>query len=111
MMRGGEIFIPRISSMRITDLASAIDPDCKQETIGIRPGEKLHELLITRDDARHTLEFNDLYVIQPGIHMWDYVNSGVYGDGRGRPVSADFEYASNSNTQWLDSEQLKAFIE
>ena len=111
VMRGGEIFIPKIPSMRITDLASAIDPDCKQETIGIRPGEKLHELLITRDDARHTLEFNDLYVIQPGIHMWDYVDSAVYGDERGRPVPADFEYASDSNTQWLDSKQLKAVIE
>jgi UDP-N-acetylglucosamine 4,6-dehydratase len=61
VMRGGEIFIPKIPSMRITESASAIDPDCEQETIGIRPGEKLHELLITRDDARHTLEFKDLY--------------------------------------------------
>jgi UDP-N-acetylglucosamine 4,6-dehydratase/5-epimerase len=111
IMRGGEIFIPKIPSMRITDLATAIDPDCQQETIGIRPGEKLHELLITRDDARHTLEFKDHYVIQPGIHMWDYVDSAVYGDERGRPVAADFEYTSDSNTQWLDSKQLKAVIE
>jgi UDP-N-acetylglucosamine 4,6-dehydratase len=111
VMRGGEIFIPKIPSMRITDLASAIGPDCKQETIGIRPGEKLHELLITRDDARHTLEFDDHYIIQPGIHMWDYVDSAVYGQERGRPVPADFEYASDGNTQWLDSGQLKAIIE
>ena len=81
---------------------------CKQETIGIRPGEKLHELLITRDDARHTLEFEDLYVIQPGIHMWDYVDSAVYGDERGRPVAADFEYASDSNTQWLELEAVES---
>src|SRR5262249_48373062 len=111
VMRGGEIFVPKIPSMHITDLASAIGPHCQQETIGIRPGEKLHELLITRDDARHTLEFDDHYVIQPGIHMWDYVESAVYGKERGRPVPADFEYASNSNTQWLNSEQLKAVIE
>ena len=72
--------------MRITDLASAIDPDCQQETIGIRPGEKLHELLITRDDARpHLWNLTTSYVIQPGIHMWDYVDSAVYGDERGRP--------------------------
>src|SRR5262245_53710393 len=111
LMRGGEIFIPKIPSMRITDLASAIGPDCEQETIGIRPGEKLHELLITRDDARHTLEFDDLYVIQPGIHRWDYVDSAVYGGEHGKPVMADFEYASDSNTQWLDLKQLKAAIE
>jgi len=111
LMRGGEIFIPKIPSMRITDLAAAIGPGCKQETVGIRPGEKLHELLLTRDDARHTLEFDDLYVIQPGIHMWAYDDSTTYGGERGRRVAADFEYASNSNTQWLDSAQLKAAIE
>ena len=102
VMRGGEIFIPKIPSMRITDLATAIGPDCKQETVGIRPGEKLHELLVTRDDARHTLEFNDFYIIQPDIHMWDYDNSAVYGKERGTPVATDFEYASDSNTQWLE---------
>ena len=97
--------------MRITDLASAIGPDCKQETIGIRPGEKLHELLLTRDDARHTLEYKDFYVIQPSIHMWDYENSATYGGDVGRLVPADFEYASNSNPQWLGAEQLKSAIE
>jgi UDP-N-acetylglucosamine 4,6-dehydratase/5-epimerase len=111
VMRGGEIFIPKIPSMRITDLATAIGPDCKQETVGIRPGEKLHELLVTRDDARRTLEFNDFYIIQPDIHMWDYDDSAVYGKESGRPVSADFEYASDSNTRWLDSAQLKSVIE
>jgi UDP-N-acetylglucosamine 4,6-dehydratase len=68
-------------------------------------------MLLTRDDARHTLEFKDLYLIQPGIHVWDYVESTTYGDEQGRPVASDFEYASNSNTQWLDSEQLKVAIE
>jgi len=111
VMRGGEIFVPKIPSMRITDLATAIDPACKQETIGIRPGEKLHELLITRDDARHTLEFEDHYVIQPGIHMWNYVESALYGGVRGKPVPADFEYASDTNSQWLDAKQLKGLIE
>lgn len=111
LMRGGEIFIPKIPSMRITDLASAVAPDCEQETVGIRPGEKLHELLLTRDDARHTLEFKDFYVIQPGIHMWDYVDSATYADEQGRLVAADFEYASNSNTQWLQAEQLRSAIE
>ncbi len=110
LMRGGEIFVPKIPSMRITDLAAAIGPDCEQYTVGIRPGEKLHELLITRDDARHTLEFKDFYIIQPGIHMWDYVESASYGGEKGQPVAADFEFASNSNAQWLDSDQLRAVI-
>ena len=90
IMRGGEIFIPKIPSMRITDLASAIGPDCKQETIGIRPGEKLHELLITRDDARHTLEFDDHYIIQPGIHMWDYVELRGLRPGTRAPGARGF---------------------
>ena len=108
LMRGGEIFIPKIPSMRITDLASAIAPHCKQEVVGIRPGEKLHEMLITRDDARHTLEFDRFYVIQPGIHMWDYVESGDYGGQVGRRVEPSFEYTSDDNSEWLESKQLLA---
>jgi UDP-N-acetylglucosamine 4,6-dehydratase len=111
MMRGGEIFVPKIPSMRITELASAVGPECEQYTVGIRPGEKLHELLITRDDARHTLEFRDFYVIQPGTHLWDYDESGSYGGEAGQPVSPDFEFASNSNTQWMGSDQLRSVIE
>jgi UDP-N-acetylglucosamine 4,6-dehydratase/5-epimerase len=111
LMRGGEIFIPKIPSMRITDLATAIGPDCKQDIIGIRPGEKLHELLITRDDARHTLEFDDYYVIQPNVHMWDQTQSKSYDGMEGRSVPAEFDYASDSNPQWLDAMQLKSVIE
>jgi UDP-N-acetylglucosamine 4,6-dehydratase len=111
LMRGGEIFIPKIPSMRITDLATAIGPDCEQETTGIRPGEKLHELLLTRDDARHTLEFKDFYVIQPNVHMWDYADSTTYGGELGHLVPPDFQYASDTNPQWLGAEQLKFVIE
>jgi len=111
LMRGGEIFIPKIPSMKITDLAAVIGPDCKQETVGIRAGEKLHELLLTRDDARHTLEYKDFYVIQPSVHLWDYVDSTTYGDEVGRLVPADFEYASDNNPQLLGAEQLKLAIE
>ena len=110
MMRGGEIFIPKIRSMRLVDLARAIGPECKHEVIGIRPGEKLHELLLTRDDARQTLEFADFYLIQPGIHHWDYVESKSYGGQQGRPVAPDFEYASNTNDRWLDIGELRAII-
>jgi UDP-N-acetylglucosamine 4,6-dehydratase len=111
IMRGGEIFIPKIASMRITELAKAICACCKQETVGIRPGEKLHELLITRDDARHTLEFDSFFVIQPAVHLWNHGEYGDYHGEKGRPVAPDFEYASNSNSKWLNSEQLRAAIE
>jgi UDP-N-acetylglucosamine 4,6-dehydratase len=110
MMRGGEIFIPKIASMRITDLATAICAGCEQETVGIRPGEKLHELLITRDDARHTLEFDSFFVIQPAVHLWNHEANQNYAGEQGRPVSDDFEYASDTNDRWLNAEQLKAMI-
>jgi UDP-N-acetylglucosamine 4,6-dehydratase/5-epimerase len=80
LMRGGEIFIPKIPSMKITDLARAISADSDHEIVGIRPGEKLHELLLTRDDARNTIEFKDYYLINPGIHLWESETSSVYGD-------------------------------
>jgi UDP-N-acetylglucosamine 4,6-dehydratase/5-epimerase len=111
LMHGGEIFIPKIASMRITDLATAVCAACKQETVGIRPGEKLHELLITRDDAQHTLEFDGFYVIQPAVHLWNHGQYKNYDGQQGRPVSTDFEYASNTNSRWLDAEQIRAVIE
>lgn len=110
LMRGGEIFVPKIPSMRIVDLATAISAQCKQDVIGIRPGEKLHELMITRDDARHTLEFRDFFIIQPAIHYWNGNEGTKYGDEEGRPVVADFEYASDKNDRWLNIEQLRAVI-
>ncbi len=111
MMHGGEIFIPKIASMRITDLATAICSCCKQETVGIRPGEKLHELLITRDDAKHTLEFDTFYVIQPAVHLWNYGHHKNYDGELGRPVAPDFEYASDANDRWLSAEHIRAAID
>lgn len=111
LMQGGEIFIPKIASMRITDLATAVCARCEQETVGIRPGEKLHELLITRDDARHTLEFNSFYVIQPAVRLWNHDELRNYGGEEGRPVPSDFEYASDTNSHWLSTEQIKTVIE
>jgi UDP-N-acetylglucosamine 4,6-dehydratase len=110
VMRGGEIFVPKIPSMRITDLATAICDQCEQETIGIRPGEKLHELLVARDDARHTSEFSDYFIIQPAIKFWSDAQDAVYGGEVGRPVPVDFEYASDSNDRWLDVKTLRAAI-
>lgn len=109
-MRGGEIFIPKIPSMRIPDLATAVCDKCEQEVVGIRPGEKLHEIMITRDDARHAIEFGDYYIIQPDQAAWGFDNNPVYGGETGKPVPADFEYSSDSNTQWLNAEQLRTII-
>ncbi|WP_114351494.1 UDP-N-acetylglucosamine 4,6-dehydratase (inverting) [Saliterribacillus persicus] len=104
-MHGGEIFIPKIPSMNITDLAQAIAPECKMEFIGIRPGEKLHEAMITEDDARKTLDMGDYYVIQPEFPWWnkDLAHQGkVLEDG--------FSYVSNVNDDWLTIEDLRELV-
>jgi UDP-N-acetylglucosamine 4,6-dehydratase len=111
VMAGGEIFVPKIPSMRITDLATAICAECKQEIVGIRPGEKLHELLIARDDARFTVEFKDFYVIRPATAFWDSTSYDTYGGETGQSVDPDFEYASNTNDAQLNTDQLRAVIE
>ncbi|MGN6285687.1 MAG: UDP-N-acetylglucosamine 4,6-dehydratase (inverting) [Afipia sp.] len=111
LMRGGEIFIPKIPSMKIVDLAKAVSADSEHEIVGIRPGEKLHELLLTRDDARHTLEFRGYFVIKAATHLWEPGGSTVYDGEEGQPVSPDFEYASDTNRDQFDIEQLRAVIE
>ena len=102
MMQGGEVFIPKIPSMRITDLAEAIAPGCKIETIGIRPGEKLHEALISLEEARHTIELEDIYIIQPAHPWWQphqYENS--------KPMPEGSYYSSDGNDWWLSHAELK----
>ncbi|WP_331697630.1 UDP-N-acetylglucosamine 4,6-dehydratase (inverting) [Paenibacillus sp. IITD108] len=103
-MNGGEIFVPKIPSMRITDLAKAIAPECSFEITGIRPGEKLHETMITLDDARHTLEFGDYYVIAPEFNWWTTKKMV------GKKLPDGFEYNSLSNEQWLDIEALREIV-
>jgi UDP-N-acetylglucosamine 4,6-dehydratase len=107
VMEGGELFVPKIPSMKVTDLAAAIAPECEQRIIGIRPGEKLHEVLITSDDARHTVEFEDRYVIEPDFPWWSGESYGVRGAVR---VPEDFIFASNTNDQWLTPEELREMI-
>lgn len=104
-MNGGEIFVPKIPSMKVTDLAKAIAPDCEVEVIGIRPGEKLHETMITEDDARRTVEFGTYYVIQPEFPWWNdkYTSSG-------KPLQDGFSYVSNTNEQWLSVEELRNLV-
>jgi len=101
-MHGGEVFVPKIPSMKIADLAEAIAPGCRQEYIGIRPGEKLHEVMIPEDDARNTVEMEDHYVIQPQFPWWSRKNCSG-----GRPVPDGFRYSSDTNTRWLTFEELR----
>ena len=104
-MQGGEIFVPKIPSMKITDLAKAIAPECELEIVGIRPGEKLHESLITASDARHTLEFDNYYIIQPEFSWW---RLGNHKDGK--PIEEDFEYTSDKNEEWLTVEEMREML-
>lgn len=106
-MYGGEIFIPKIPSMKMTDLAKAIAPNLPHKIIGIRPGEKLHEIMCPADDSHLTLEFDDHYVIQPTIqfaHKCDFTINRI-GE-KGVPVEQGFEYNSGNNTEWLTNEQF-----
>ena len=105
-MKGGEIFIPKIPSMKIVDLAEVIAPEAKKKIIGIRPGEKLHETLLTEEEARHTKEFDNYFIIEPEYSFW-----GKDNFKEGRPLPEGFKYTSNNNTEWLTKEQLKKIIE
>jgi UDP-N-acetylglucosamine 4,6-dehydratase (inverting) len=106
-MQGGEIFVPRIPSMRVTDLAKAIAPECKIKVTGMRPGEKLHESMISEDDAPYTLEFPEHFVIKPVICTWNADWSKVKG---GKPVPEGFKYASETNTDWLEAGSLTGLL-
>jgi len=106
-MQGGEIFIPKIASMKITEMAKAIAPELPHNIIGIRPGEKLHEIMCPADDSHLTLEFDDHYVIKPTItftHRINYITNNIGEEGK--PVEQGFEYNSGNNTQWLNDSEL-----
>ena len=106
-MRGGEIYVKKIPSMNIMDIAKAVDPNSKIEFIGIRPGEKLHEQMIGQDDAPFTYEFDDHFRILPQINNW-YLDQ--HRIGLGVKVSDDFEYTSDKNSEWMDIEYLSQWI-
>jgi len=111
MMAGGEIFVPKIPSMKIVDIAKAIAPDAKHEIIGIRPGDKLHEVLITRDDAINTTEFDDFYVIRPAFSWWEPREADSQWYTSGRAVPEDFQYSSDLNDWWLDVEGFRKLMD
>ncbi len=103
-MHGGEVFVPKIPSMKVIDLARALAPEAEVNVIGIRPGEKLHEVLISEDEARSTVELEDMFVVQPELALW----FGHEWTRQGGELADGFRYASNTNAQWLDVEQIRA---
>lgn len=110
-MRGGEIFVPKIPSVRVVDLAAAMAPDCEQHEIGIRPGEKLHEIMCPADDSHLTIEFENHYVLSPSIRFYDRdydYASNALGEV-GTPVPRGFEFNSGTNPQFLSVEEISAF--
>ena len=103
-MHGGELFVPKIPSMRVVDLARAIAPDAKLKFVGIRPGEKLHEEMISPPDSRRTLDMGDYYVIQPEMEWFTSTKLA------GKPVEDGFSYGSDTNSQWLSVDELREMI-
>lgn len=104
-MSGGELYVPRIPSMRVTDLAEAIAPGGELVEVGIRPGEKLHEEMISSEDARRTVKRPDRYVVRPTLAMW-----GGFHEAEGEPVPDGFSYSSDTNDQWLSVEDLRSLL-
>lgn len=105
-MHGGEVFIPKNPSMRLMDLARVLAPDCETKTIGIRPGEKLNEVLISKDESRHTIEMDDFYVVLPAHPWWE---AESWGEGRSLPEG--FCYSSDNNSRWLTEDEINNLIQ
>ena len=107
-MVGGEIYVKKIPSMKLTDIAAAVAPAARLDIIGIRPGEKLHEQMIGYEDASHTYEYDDHYKILPAIHSWSKDPARIKN---GRQVTPDFTYRSDNNSEWMDVGILRSWIE
>jgi UDP-N-acetylglucosamine 4,6-dehydratase len=105
-MHGGEIFVPKIPSMKLLDMAQAVAPDCQIDCVGIRPGEKLHEVLLSEDEARNAVETDDMFVIQPAHSWWKKENWT-----NASRLPEDFRYSSDTNNQWLTHADLGRLIE
>jgi len=107
-MVGGEIYVKRIPSMKVIDIAKAVAPDARHEIVGVRPGEKVHEQMIGADDAPHTYEYPGYYKILPAIHEWSSDPERINGGTR---VPADFTYSSHTNPEWMTLDVLRAWID
>jgi UDP-N-acetylglucosamine 4,6-dehydratase/5-epimerase len=106
-MVGGEVYVKKIPSMKVTDLAYSVSKDARQEIVGIRPGEKLHEQMIGEEDALYTYEYDSYYKILPAIHNWSNDASRI---NEGKKVSPDFRYSSDNNEDWMSIETLQEWI-
>lgn len=106
LMHGGEIFVPKIPSMKIADLAEVIAPAAKKKIIGIRPGEKIHEVLLTEEESSHAKEFDNCFVIEPEFNFWSKENLK-----EAKSLPAGFKYSSDKNDKWLDKEELKKLLD
>jgi UDP-N-acetylglucosamine 4,6-dehydratase len=106
-MVGGELFVPKLPSMNIMDLARVIAPECETKVVGIRPGEKIHEVMISKDDARRTIEFDSFYMVQPDFRFW----TRRANFAPTKAVPEDFEYNSGSNPRFLTVDQMKDMIQ
>jgi UDP-N-acetylglucosamine 4,6-dehydratase len=104
-MEGGEVFVPKIPSTKVIDLANAIVPDAKVNIIGIRPGEKLHEVLVSEDEARSTVERETMFIIKPPETLW---KRDMHYEGQ--PLPDGFRFSSDTNTQWLDLDGIREFV-
>ena len=107
-MHGGEIYVRKIPSMKVTELAAAIAPEAKQEIVGIRPGEKLHEQMIGFEDAPYTYEYTDYFKILPAINHWSNTIDQI---GDGKLVSPNFVYSSDSNTEWMSRQEVSSWLD
>jgi UDP-N-acetylglucosamine 4,6-dehydratase len=105
-MEGGEVFVPKIPSTKVVDLARAIAPNAEINIIGIRPGEKVHEMLISEDEARHTIELEKMFVVQPAEATW----FGYSWKDKGKSLKEGYYYSSDNNSEWLDIEGIKKYI-
>jgi UDP-N-acetylglucosamine 4,6-dehydratase len=104
-MQGGEVFVPKIPSMKVIDLARAIAPEAEVSIVGIRPGEKVHEVLISEDEARNTVERGNMFIVKPPEPLWE--RSLQY---EGKPLPEGFRYSSDTNTDWLDVDGIRKLV-
>ncbi|SCG85847.1 UDP-N-acetylglucosamine 4,6-dehydratase (inverting) [Methanobacterium congolense] len=106
--QGGELYVKKCQSFKVTDLAEAMNPGAETEDVGIRPGEKLHEVMVTNEDSRTTYEYDDHFIIYPNFDWWDFDKHFKAG---GKKVKEGFRYSSDNNTEWLSAEDLKELLE
>lgn len=111
-MKGGEIFVPKMPSMKVVDMATYLAPDLPQKVVGIRPGEKLHEMMISEDDAGSSFDIGDRFVIEPTYVFWrkDDINNGISQHEGATKVNKGFRYASNVNDDWMDGKRLEEML-